>query len=513
MESTGTPAEPIATGLWATAKQSFRDLFVWPQRVEIRNEYGETRTEWQKPKPLRNPISLFMQLSASGWLYFIVGFAAWTADAFDFHALSIQTVKLADYYDTSKTQISTAITLTLLLRSVGAAIFGLLGDRFGRKWPMVANMIILGVLQIATIYSVTFQQFLGVRALFGLFMGGVYGNAVAMALENCPVEARGLMSGILQQGYSCGYVFAACANLGVGGETDTWKTVFWIAAGLSIGVGVVRMAFPESQQFRQRKEEGHKEVTPAVFWQETRGMLAKEWKMCVYCIILMTWFNYYSHTSQDSYTTFMLTQKGLNNSGASIASILMKTGACVGGTIIGYLSQWIGRRRAMVLSAFLSACIIPAWILPTTQGGLSASGFMIQFFVQGAWGVIPIHLNELSPPAFRSSFPGITYQLGNMISSPSAQIVNAIAESHHISGAGGPDVPAYGPTMAVATAIIAVGIMFTAAIGPEKRGSHFESAVIGQQSAAERAETKTADLEAGGREKSVEMERIEQTKT
>lgn len=130
MESTGTPAEPIATGTWATAKQSFRDLFVWPQRVEIRNEYGEARTEWQKPKPLRNPISLFMQLSASGWLYFIVGFAAWTADAFDFHALSIQTVKLADYYETSKTQISTAITLTLLLRSVGAAIFGLLGDRY-----------------------------------------------------------------------------------------------------------------------------------------------------------------------------------------------------------------------------------------------------------------------------------------------------------------------------------------------------------------------------------------------
>lgn len=102
------------------------------------------------------------------------------------------------------------------------------------------------------------------------------------------------MSGILQQGYSCGYVFAACANLGVGGETNSWKTVFWIAAGLSIGVGVVRMAFPESQQFRQRKEDGHKEVTPAVFWQETRGMLAKEWKMCVYCIILMTWFNYVS---------------------------------------------------------------------------------------------------------------------------------------------------------------------------------------------------------------------------
>ena len=204
MQSTSEEAEPIATGALATAKQSFRDLFRWKQRVQITNEYGEYRTEWQKPMPLRNPISLLAQLTPTGWVFFLVGFASWTADAFDFHALSIQTVKLADYYNTSNTNVSTAITLTLLLRSIGAAIFGLAGDQFGRKWPMIANMIVLGLLQIATIYSATFQQFLAVRALFGLFMGGVYGNAIAMALENCPVEARGLMSGILQQGYSVG---------------------------------------------------------------------------------------------------------------------------------------------------------------------------------------------------------------------------------------------------------------------------------------------------------------------
>lgn len=135
------PAEPIAKGTFATAKQSFGDLFRWKQRVEITNEYGESTYVWQAPAPLRNPISLFMKLSAKDWLFFLVGLAAWTADAFDFHALSIQTTKLAKYYHKSKTDITTAITLTLLLRSVGAAIFGLLGDRFGRKWPMVANMV------------------------------------------------------------------------------------------------------------------------------------------------------------------------------------------------------------------------------------------------------------------------------------------------------------------------------------------------------------------------------------
>ncbi|KAG7148738.1 Carboxylic acid transporter protein like [Verticillium longisporum] len=434
-------------------------------------------------------------------------------------------------------------------------------------------MIILGLLQIATIYSTTFQQFLAVRSLFGLFMGGVYGNAIAMALEHCPTNARGLMSGILQQGYSFGYVLAACANLGVGGETntwktvfwiaagfsiavglirvafpeshqfleakargakshttnarglmsgilqqgysfgyvlaacanlgvggetDTWKTVFWIAAGFSIAVGLVRVAFPESQQFLEAKASGAKSHTSAGdFWRATRAMIRAEWRMCIYCIILMTWFNYYSHTSQDSYTTFMLTQKQLDNAAASRASILMKTGACVGGTIIGYLSQFFGRRRAIIASALISACLIPAWILPHGERSLSASGFFMQFFVQGAWGVIPIHLNELSPPAFRSSFPGICYQLGNAISSPSAQIVNAIAENTLITiqGKNGPTkVEAFGPTMGIATAIIAMGIVCTTMLGPEKRGRSFENAVAGVQT-DDHLEQKVADIE------------------
>lgn len=475
------PADPLAKGILPTIKQSWKDLFIWKQRVVVSNAYGETRCEWKQPDRFINPFSLFAQLSWRDWLFFLVGLAAWTADAFDFHALSIQTKKLADYYGRSKTDITTAITLTLLLRSVGAAIFGVLGDKYGRKWPMVANMIVLGLLQIATIYSETFQQFLAVRALFGLFMGGVYGNAIGMALEHCPENARGLMSGILQQGYSLGYVLAGCANLGAGGETDSWKSVFWAGAGLSIGVGLIRIAFPESKQFLEARASGKKSASAGEFWKETRVMLRSEWKMCIYCIILMTWFNYYSHTSQDSYTTFMLTQKELDNSGATRASIIMKTGACVGGTIIGYCSQFVGRRRAIVASALMSGILIPAWILPETEPALSATGFFMQFFVQGAWGVIPIHLNELSPPAWRSSFVGITYQLGNMISSPSAQIVNAIAEKTFIRIPNGDSVEAYGPVMGVATAIIAAGIMVTTAMGPERRGRVFDHAVLGVQ--------------------------------
>ncbi|OBT48086.1 hypothetical protein VE00_01076 [Pseudogymnoascus sp. WSF 3629] len=494
-EITGEPAEPIPNGIWATAKQSFGDLFIWKQRTELVNEYGEVRYEWQSPPPMQNPFTLFGSLGMRGWAMFLVGLFSWMADAFDFHALSIQTVKLADYYGETKTSITTAITLTLLLRSVGAAIFGLFSDRYGRKWPLVVNMIILGILQIGTIYSGEFSHFLAVRAVFGLFMGGVYGSAIAMALENCPVDARGLMSGILQQGYSMGYVFAACANLGVGGSTDSWKTVFWIGAGLSIAAGLIRICFPESQQFIDAKKDGHKHITPADFWRDTRLMLAKEWKMVIYCIFLMVWFNFYSHTSQDSYTTFMRTGKALDNSAASRASIIMKVGACVGGTILGYLSQFVGRRRTIIAAALVSMALIPAWILPNTEGSLSASGFFMQFFVQGAWGVIPIHLNELSPPAFRSSFPGLTYQLGNMISSPSAQIVNALSEQMNITGIKGKPVPAYGPVMGVATAIIAMGIVLTTMVGPEKRGRHFELAKVAGAGVGPVKDVESAELE------------------
>ncbi|KJZ74506.1 hypothetical protein HIM_06102 [Hirsutella minnesotensis 3608] len=495
------PADDLAKGVVATARQSWSDLFIWKQRVVVSNEDGETRCEWHEPDPIKNPISLFAQLSARDWLFFLVGLASWTADAFDFHALSIQTVKLAKYYGRSKTDITTAITLTLLLRSVGAAFFGLAGDRWGRKWPMVFNMIVLGILQIATIYSSTFSQFLAVRSLFGLFMGGVYGNAIAMALEQCPANARGLMSGILQQGYSLGYVFAACANLGVGGGTDSWKTVFWIAAGISIGIGLIRILFPESQQFLEAKKQGKKTSSPGAFWRDTRKMLAQEWKMCIYCVILMTWFNYYSHTSQDSYTTFMLTQKELNNAEASRASILMKVGACVGGTIIGYLSQFFGRRRAIIAAALMSGFMIPAWILPKGERALSATGFFMQFFVQGAWGVIPIHLNELSPAAYRSTFPGVTYQLGNMISSPSAQIVNAISEKTFVRLSNGDRVEAYGPVMGVATAIIAIGIVVTVMFGPERRGRAFESRVAGMgtsETSSKTGDDEPRDEEKGG---------------
>lgn len=465
------------TSVLRSGAQNFRDLFRWKVKTTHYDENGDEVVTWSKPSMPPNPIRLLCMLNAIGWGAYSIGFLAWTADAFDFHALSIQTLKLSNHFGVSKTKVTEAITLTLLLRSVGAAVFGVFSDYFGRKYPLVLNMWLLGALQVGSIYCRNFNEFLAVRALFGLCMGGVYGGAAGMALENIPAEARGLFSGIFQQGYSFGYVLAACVNLGVGGATNTWTTMFWVGAGLSFLSGFLRLIFPESKQFIQARKEAGRGSGLQNFRNNFWKMLKKEWKVCVYAIILMSWFNWFSHSSQDSYTTFMLVGKGLKSDAASRASILMKTGACVGGTIWGYLSQAIGRRRAMILACLLCCCLIPSWVLPTSESGLEAGGFMLQSMVQGAWGVVPVYLSEISPPAFRAMFVGLTYQLGNAISAPSTQMINALSENNYIKSAKtGLPVEAYGPVMAIATAIIAIGLAITASLGPEKKGINFENA-------------------------------------
>ncbi|SPO37183.1 related to carboxylic acid transport protein [Pseudozyma flocculosa] len=450
---------PKPMGLAAQAAQNFRDLFRWQQRVTIIDENGQEREEWQSPEMPKNPIKLLRMLSATNWLYYLVGLAAWTVDGYDFHSVSISLTRLSAFYGVSKTQVSTAITLTLLLRSIGAALFGVAGDYWGRKWPMVINMFIIGALQVGTVYARTFNEFLAVRALFGIGMGGIWGGAVSMALENVPTEARGLLSGVLQQGYSLGYVFAALFNLTLApkGGKHGFRTLFWIGAGASFFVGVVRALFPESKQFLDAKKQNGRGGGVRAFRSQVGTVFRTQWKM------------------MDNYAVFIEVGMGYTKNQSSLAGILMKTGACVGGTIIGYISQFFGRRRTIVLAAVMSGLLIPAWILPKSLGGLMAGGFMLQFFVQGAWGVIPVHLNELSPPAFRASFPGIAYQIGNMISSPSAQIVTAISESHYYTNPNGKRTQAFGPTMAIATAIIALGIAVWVALGTERKGSHFEA--------------------------------------
>ncbi|KAG6370532.1 carboxylic acid transporter protein [Boletus reticuloceps] len=433
------------------------------------------------------------------YAHFWVGWLAWTCDALDFFTVSLTVPLLANQFGVQVESITTAITLTLLFRSLGAIIFGILSDRFGRRWPLVLNLLFCCVLSLSSGFVQTYTQFLCVRSLFGIAMGGVWGLAASSALENLPVQVRGLASGILQQGYAVGYLLAAVINLTVVPKSRyTWRTLFWFGSGVTLFAAILRACLPESEIFLRAKAlEKEKGTTTTdktkVFLHETKEMLKTHWKLCVYAVLLMSGFNFLSHGSQDLYPTYLETTKGFSSHDATIATII---GNCrvfsvrySGGVVAGYMSQYLGRRLTIVLVH----SFIPLWILPNSFGPLSAGAFFIQFGVQGAWGVIPIQLAELSPPAFRATFPGVAYQLGNMVSAASSQIEATggrnLQTTIYVDGQPKP-VNDYATVQGIFIGTIAAYVVLVTIFGPENHSSHFEK-------------HKTAFEEGGGRDDAV----------
>ncbi|KAG5337947.1 hypothetical protein C0989_008587 [Termitomyces sp. Mn162] len=389
-------------------------------------------------------LEVLLSLTWVQWALFFSGWLAWSCDAIDFFSVSLVLTRLRDQFKESTHTITTAITLTLLFRSVGAVIFGILSDRFGRKWPMVANLVIVAILQLGGGFVNTFSQFLACRSLFGIGMGGIWGLAASTALENLPVEARGLASGVLQQGYAVGYLFAACMNLRLVPETaPTWRSLFWTGAGISLFAAIIRALLPESEVFLRAKAiEKSKGTTTGkktrVFLKESGEMLKRHWILCIYAVLLMTGFNFLSHGSQDLYPTYLQQSKGLSANDATVATIIGNCGAIA---------------------------------------SLAAGAFCIQFGVQGAWGVIPIQLSEMSPPAFRATFPGVAYQLGNMVSSAASQIEatggDNLRTTIMVNGQL-MNVPDYATVQGILIGVVAAFVLVITIIGPEKHGAHFE---------------------------------------
>ncbi|KAH8981881.1 MFS general substrate transporter [Lactarius akahatsu] len=447
----------------------------------FRNLVPRREARAQNSRPL---LEVLRSLTWVQWAQFFSGWLAWTCDAIDFFSVSLSVTRLQKQFDKDKAStITQAITLTLLFRSVGAVVFGVLSDRYGRKWPLVINLLFCAVLELGSGFVNTFKQFLALRSIFGIAMGGVWGLASSTALENLPVEARGLGSGVLQQGYACGYLFAAVMNLRLVPHTSTtWRSLFWAAAGISAFAAFIRAIVPESEVFlRARAEERAKGATTGkktkVFIHQAGAMLKKHWLLCVYAVLLMTGFNFFSHGSQDLYPTYLQTTKGFDSYHATVATIIGNCGAIAGGAIAGMASQYLGRRLTIVIFVLIAGAFIPLWILPGSFGGLSAGAFWLQFGVQGAWGVIPIQLAEMSPPGFRATFPGVTYQLGNMISSASSQI-EATGGDHLkttiIKDGVRTVVPDYARVQGILIGTVAAYIIFLTVIGPENHGSHFE---------------------------------------
>ncbi|KAK7036163.1 MFS domain-containing protein [Favolaschia claudopus] len=438
------------------------------------------------PPPPERPAPLLTQMSQLTWLqwaFFFVGWLAWTCDAIDFFSVSLSVPALTEQFHKETSQITQAITLTLLFRSIGAVLFGVFSDRFGRKWPLVFNLVLVAILELAAGFVQTFKQFLALRSLFGIGMGGIWGLAASTALENLPVGLRGLASGVLQQGYAVGYMLAACISLKlVPAVPQHWRALFWTAAGISVFGAVIRALLPESTAFEKarRSAESHGVVSEAdktrIFLKETWAMLKKHWLLCIYAVLLMTGFNFLSHGSQDLYPTYMQRTKGFSAHSATIATIIGNCGAVAGGGVAGWASQFLGRRITIIVFVLFTAVFIPLWIIPDTFGGLAAGAFFVQFGVQGAWGVIPVHLAEMAPPAFRATFPGVAYQLGNAVSSASAQI-EATGGDHlktHVRFSPDP-VPDYAKVQGILIGCVAAFVLVITIIGPENHGSHFEN--------------------------------------
>ncbi|ORX39588.1 major facilitator superfamily domain-containing protein [Kockovaella imperatae] len=435
----------------------------------------------------KNPLKALKSMSGQAWLMFIVGWFAWTCDGYDFFCVSLTLKLLSEQFQVDTKHITTAITLTLLFRSLGALIFGILGDRFGRKWTLVCNMILICVFELGSGFCNTYSQFLAVRSLFGIAMGGVWGLAASTALENVPVAARGLLSGIMQQGYSLGYLIAAAINIGVVPHSKySWRSIFFVGAGFSLFAALLRALLPESESFKLAREEAKASGTSTReatknFIREFKSMLRTNWLRSIWGLCLMAGLNFMAHATGDLYPLYLETTKSFTAHHASLATIIANVGAIVGGAVAGHCSQFIGRRLAIIACVCWAAAWIPLWILPSSFGGLAAGAFLVQSGVQGALGVIPIYLGEIAPPAFRATFAGMVYQLGNAASAGAAQIEADAGSTFRII-VKGKSIPDYATIMGLFLGVIIFWIICCILVGPEADGSHFEQARLGFQS-------------------------------
>jgi SHS family lactate transporter-like MFS transporter len=405
---------------------------------------------------------------------FIASFLGWTLDAFDFFLVSFVTLRIAGEFKVALSAVVFTTALTLMLRPVGALIFGILADRFGRRIPLMVDIICYSVIELLTAFSPNYVVFLILRVLFGIAMGGEWGLGSSMAMEALPARARGLFSGILQQGYACGYLLGAIVYFLVFTifPSAGWRLMFIIGVLPALLVVFIRTRVPESPVWMHRQETLRAQSTSA--WSGMVEAIKNHWVLFIYVILLMTAFNSLSHGTQDNLPNFLQAQLKLGVASTSTITIISNIGAIIGGTLFGYYSQQWGRRRAIIIACVLGLIMIPLWVgfvrIPGVNllVSIAIGAFLLQFMVQGAWGIIPAHLNELSPTDVRGTFPGFAYQLGNLFAAQIVFLEAVLAENFGTKGT---------PDFATALAIFSLGafiavIIFTA-IGREARHVEF----------------------------------------
>ena len=397
--------------------------------------------------------SLRTSLNSQQWHAVSASFLGWTLDAFDFFVAVFLVNTLAAQFHVPASKIIFTTAATLAMRPLGALIFGFLADRYGRRTPLMANVVFFSVVELLCGFSTNYTMFLVLRTIYGIGMGGEWGVGSSLAMESVPPKWRGTISGMVQSGYSCGYLLAAVAAkvvLPLWG----WRAMFWAGGLPALLAFYIRWKVTETEAWKQNR-------------MPRFGLIAKaaaaHWKLFLYLIGMMALMNFLSHGTQDLYPHFLQSApRGFTISTAANLAIFYNVGALVGALTFGRLSERIGRRRSLVFATLLALCIIPAWAFGKTLTVLAIGAFLMQVGVQGAWGIIPAHLNELSPAAVRGLLPGLAYQLGNFVASPVNTIEYALRDR-------------WGYSWALAGFEIAVIslLALVVSLGPESKGKDF----------------------------------------
>ncbi len=386
---------------------------------------------------------------------FIACFLGWSLDAFDFFILTFCISALAAQFQAKVSAVTEAVFITLAFRPVGAFLFGLMADRFGRRVTLMIDIIAYSVFELASAFAPSLKVFIITRAFFGIAMGGEWGVGAALAFETLPAEKRGFFSGLLQEGYAVGFLMAALVY-GIAFEYVGWRGMFVIGALPAFLVIYIRTKVDESPAWLHGRVA--QKAEPAVGKSVVRFL-----GPFLLMMVLMFAFNSFSHGTQDLYPTFLTKGHKLGPHAVMLVAVIANIGALVGGVVFGSWSEKIGRRRAIVIAALLSIPVIPLWAYSHTIPMLALGGFLMQFMVQGAWGVIPAHLNELSPAPVRGTFPGLAYQLGNLLASKNGVLQAKLVETRY----GG----YFQPMLAWTVLLVASLVALVTASGKERRGA------------------------------------------
>jgi len=382
----------------------------------------------------------------------IAGYLGWTLDAFDFFLVVSCLTAIGKEFHKTDAEMALSLTITLAFRPVGAFLFGLLADRYGRRLPLMIDLIFYSIVEVLSGLAPNYTTFLILRALFGIGMGGEWGVGASLAMEKAPARWRGLLSGFLQQGYAMGFLLASVANILLFHRVG-WRPLFFLGGLPALLAVFVRMRVKESEVWEKTRHES---------WGQLGRAVASHWKIFLYMVVLMTAMNLASHGTQDLYPTFLERQWGFTVERKNLFSAFSMVGAIIGGTLCGFVSDRIGRRKTMIFALLRAVLAIPLWAFAPTMMLLFAGGFIMQALVQGAWGVIPAHLAELSPDSVRGFLPGFGYQMGVLFSSAVPRIEADIA--HRTS---------YSFAMSVTALTVFLLAAIATALGPERRAALF----------------------------------------